>query len=264
MVEVLPLQQHPQLEVLAQPAALPHRRRPAAVLPEQPVELAAKHRIAPRPPEGNLELFTGRHERLGYEAATVVAEAPRDRGLAHHLADDRELLECRSGLNTPPASRTGRSSSESKGSGSAAFAACTKALIFIGILLPGRRLDAARHIDAPRVHGPDGLRHVAGVQTAGEYEPPAPRGALRQPPVEDLARARRRSVEEDDVRPVLLRPGEALVAGDEGLDHDRDPHRDVAAVLPALVAVQLHGFQLRLVHHLDHSLRPLVLEQARP
>src|SRR5947208_13309577 len=59
---------------------------------------------------------------------------------------------------------------------------------FSGVLDALRRLDAARHVNAPRTHGADRARDVAAVKAAGEDERPR-RLARSERPVEALADA---------------------------------------------------------------------------
>jgi hypothetical protein len=73
--QVLPLEQHPHPQALRQARALGHRRRTAAVVAQQPVELGAERRVRPRIVETLLELEARRHQRLGDEAAPELAEA---------------------------------------------------------------------------------------------------------------------------------------------------------------------------------------------
>ncbi len=63
--------------------ALGQRGWSAAVLDEQGVELLDERRVGPGLAERGLELGTSRHQRLGNEAATELAEAAGRVGIAH-------------------------------------------------------------------------------------------------------------------------------------------------------------------------------------
>ncbi len=94
-------------------------------------------------------------------------------------------------------------------------------------------------------------RHIVRIETAGEDQPASLRRALGKAPVENLARPWRGSVDEHDVRPVLARSAETLVACRERLYDKGDPDRDIAAVLEALPPVQLGGVEPGVVDDLD-------------
>ena len=96
MGQVLPLQEQPDAEPLAQPAALGDRGRPPSVVSQQAVETAPECGISPGRGERGLELLAGRHERLGYEPSTELAEAAVRLRVAHQLADGRHPSSCQS------------------------------------------------------------------------------------------------------------------------------------------------------------------------
>ncbi len=72
--QVLPLEEDAHPETLRQAGALGHRRRPPAVVAQQPVELGTERRVAPGVVEPLLQFQAGRHQRLGDEAAAELPE----------------------------------------------------------------------------------------------------------------------------------------------------------------------------------------------
>src|SRR5207248_8263927 len=100
--EILTLGQYPHAEVLGQPLAFGHRRRPAAVVAQDVVVLGVESRIGPRRPERRLQLEAGWHQRLGHEPPAELTEPPRLAGVSHQhwLAPRHPWLVAR----WPPAS----------------------------------------------------------------------------------------------------------------------------------------------------------------
>ena len=75
VVEVLALEQDPGTDPLAELGRVVEQARHAGVLVEHAVELVGEGRVGHRLLPGRGELVEGRHQRLGHEAATEVAEA---------------------------------------------------------------------------------------------------------------------------------------------------------------------------------------------
>jgi hypothetical protein len=86
VVEVLALEQQPQPEAASEVVALGQDGRPAGVVPQDVVELAAEHRVGPRRAERRLQLLACRHEGLGDEAPTELPEPAGLRRLLHQAA----------------------------------------------------------------------------------------------------------------------------------------------------------------------------------
>ena len=74
MVEVLTLQEQTTTQFLGEVVAFGHRRRPAGVVGEQPVQLGPVCRVGPGIAERRLEFQDGGNQRLGDEASAEVAE----------------------------------------------------------------------------------------------------------------------------------------------------------------------------------------------
>ncbi len=211
--QVLALQQDPDPELLGQPAALGDRGRPAAVVAQDAVELGPEGRVGPGVTEGRLELDAGRHQRLGDVAAAELAEPAGRAGVAHDpeasgsssgparsespdvpsiggrpgtLADGHASCQSKIGALGPPVP-VGHPPSTAAASASPAARRSRGAY---RVLHPGRRLDPARHVHAPRVEVGDGPAHVVGAEPAGDHEPGRVDHPLGQAPVEQLARPR--------------------------------------------------------------------------
>ena len=75
--QVLPLEQHPDAELLGQPAAFGDRGGSAAVVAEDAVELGPERRVGPGVAERRLEFDAGRHQGLGDVAPPEVPEPAR-------------------------------------------------------------------------------------------------------------------------------------------------------------------------------------------
>ena len=221
VVEVLPLEEDPAPELGTEPLALGEDRRPAGVVAEQVVELAAERRVGPRLAEGDLELLARGHQRLGDVAAAEPAEATVGAGSPMKAArssvraiaeGSRRLVgraepvagryrdRRRSGSSS---SRTGRPRDRPRRARRRRPGVADEVADLDGILVAGRALDAGGHVDAPRLHPLDGLADVVGREASGEDEPAPERRALGQRPVEDLARARRVRVDHDGVGGVV-------------------------------------------------------------
>ena len=74
MGQVLSLEEDAHPEALGQPEALGHGRRAAAVVAQQARQLVAELGIGPGVVEPLLEFEARRHQRLGDEAASELAE----------------------------------------------------------------------------------------------------------------------------------------------------------------------------------------------
>src|SRR5690606_9262339 len=162
----------------------------------------------PRVTEGGVELDQRRHQRLGHEAAAVVAEAPGRVGLAHH-----RLAGCahgfghgRHGSAAPPAARIGfrhrraqsPASAQSKGPfpsgwygrGAAARALRTKRWTLSGSL----RVGSPSAWTPVEVSTPQGCTSATAAATLSGVSPPA--RIIRRPTGTPSARAQSNTLPE--------------------------------------------------------------------
>ena len=241
----------------AEVVALGEDRRATGVVAQDRVELVAERRVGPGLAERRLQLLARRHEGLGHEATTELAEPPGVGRLLHeaHYALDPSR-------HSSSIQSYGISSGPRCGTGAAARARSMNALTFNGSLRPGDFSTPDDDVDAPRSGQAHGLGDVVRVQTAGEDHPRSLGHLTEQPPVEDLAGAGRRRVDEDQVGGVLVgAPGVGRPA-DDALDHPADLRGHLGDVGRRLVPVQLGGTQPGPVGHVDHPRRQLVAEHA--
>ena len=113
------------------------------------------------------------------------------------------------------------------------------------ILAARARLDASRHVDAPRSHGSIAIATFSGVS------PPA--SMTRMPSGAPSASAQSNTSPDPGAgestriasAPYVAARSSARVARGERLDHERDSRRDVASRLGCLVPVQLRGAAAR-------------------
>ena len=155
--------------------------------------------IGPRLAERRLQLLARRHQRLGHEAPAELAEPAEPGRLAHQRRSSARSLVA--------TSRTGSSSSAEVRHGGGGPGPLDEALDLERVLLARRRLDAGRHVDAPRRRRSARRRRRCPGSSPPARIMPHPLGHLAdQRPVEELAGAGRRPVEQDRVGGQRRRP----------------------------------------------------------
>ena len=219
--EVLALEQHAHAEPLRQPRALGHRRRAAAVVAQQLVELGAERRVRPGVVERLLELQAGRHRATRGRSGPRTRRSGR-RGPAAPSGRRRSLVP-------PVVGLLGRSvvhdvPGDDLGVG-LPRPLTMKSRTSSGSLRPGAD---STPVDTST---PAGRRFATAWATLSGRSPPETieavvvRHPLRQPPVEDLARPGVFAVDEQVVGAELLEAADGALAGAEGLDHRGDRGR---------------------------------------